>query len=228
MSIEREKIEKPFLILCEGVDALNFIICLLNSEAAKHKNPKLAEDIQVFDFGGITELDKYLSGLQLMEGYETVKNIAIVRDAEKSAEGALESVKNSLRKAGLDSPDELMRWTSTRIQTGIALFPTLGKEPENGAIEDLCLKLLNKTDKEIASVLVEEFLQSVEKKRDKKLAHRFKSKLHTVLSSSDEYVSLKIGEAAKAGAFSWDSEALDEFYGFLGEGLRLWQSMKMS
>jgi hypothetical protein len=45
----------------------------------------------------------------------------------------------------------------------------------------------------------------------------FKAKLHTYFSVHNDYASLKIGEAAAAGAFDWNSPVLDPLKNFIQE-----------
>lgn len=49
--------------------------------------------------------------------------------------------------------------------------------------------------------------------------HEHKSRLHTYFSVNEKYISLKIGEAAKVGAFAWDHEKLDGLKNIMLEGL---------
>ena len=43
--------------------------------------------------------------------------------------------------------------------------------------------------------------------------------IHTYFSVNEKYISLKIGEAAKAGAFAWDHEKLAGLKSIILEGL---------
>ena len=60
-------------------------------------------------------------------------------------------------------------------------------------------------------------MNNLENKYNRSYPHEFKTKLHTYFSVTDEYVSLKIGEAAKAGAFNWNSNKLLPLKNFLSE-----------
>ena len=60
-------------------------------------------------------------------------------------------------------------------------------------------------------------MNDLEKKYDRVFQREFKTKLHTYFSVTDKYVSLKIGEAARAGAFNWSSEKLTPLKRFLLE-----------
>jgi hypothetical protein len=96
------------------------------------------------------------------------------------------------------------------------LFPTCDPAPGNGTLEDLCLSCLSES--ESASILeeIDSFLTLLEKK-GREFPRIFKNRLHTYLSTNDRYVSLKIGEAAPAGAFDWNNTSLNALRDFLSE-----------
>lgn len=52
----KNRILKPFLILCEGRDVENFMICYLESDALSY-DPRFSNDIQTFNFNGIDDLE---------------------------------------------------------------------------------------------------------------------------------------------------------------------------
>lgn len=104
MPIERKKIVKPYLLLCEGRDAENFLINYLESEALA-QDQRFSNEIQVLDFGGNDDLDRFLMNLKNMERFDQVTSIAIIRDAEKDFAKACSDVTRSLRKSGIISPD---------------------------------------------------------------------------------------------------------------------------
>lgn len=84
-------------------------------------------------------------------------------------------------KAGMSTPKSAGMWQeSGGINVGFLLFPQLDSDPIEGTLEDLCLKII-----------------------------KFKTKLHSFFSLTDRFVGLKIGEAADAGAFDWDSPELE-------------------
>lgn len=87
-------------------------------------------------------------------------------------------------------------------------------------LEDLCLSILS--DPESPAVLdeIQRFLQVLKRDHARELRHEFKSKLHTYLSVDDAYVSLKIGEAANAHAFDWNSEKLAALKRFMTEAIK--------
>ena len=61
------------------------------------------------------------------------------------------------------------------------------------------------------------FICKLKDKELRSFPRKFKTRLHTYFSITDNYVSLKIGEAAKAGAFNWESPKLSPLKSFLYE-----------
>ena len=63
-------------------------------------------NVQIQNFGGVRELREFLAALAAEPEFDdVVERLGIVRDAETDADGALESVQNSLRNAGLPAPE---------------------------------------------------------------------------------------------------------------------------
>lgn len=140
MPIERKKIVKPYLLLCEGRDAENFLITYLESEALT-QDKRFSNEIQVLDFGGNDDLDRFLMNLKNMERFDQVTSIAIIRDAERDFAQACSDVTRSLRKSGIVSPDSYGTWVNddTGLNVGYLLFPL---NNEAGTLEDLCLNIV--------------------------------------------------------------------------------------
>ena len=86
---EKAKIERPHLIICEGVDARNFIREFLNSCSESNSEYK---NFQAIDGGGNDQLPKFFKTLPNLPEFSGVKSITIIRDAEKSAHSASQSI----------------------------------------------------------------------------------------------------------------------------------------
>lgn len=214
------EIRKRHLILCEGKDELFFLIAYLNSDHLS-KTPGFSEDIQVLDFGGNNDLPEYLAVLKVTSGFDKVKTLLIVRDAEKDASLAVQQIKKGLRNNGFAAPDGPHRWVrdeeNNGINIGFLLFPGCNEDPVAGTLEDLCLSILNQPDAPELLEAVDGFLDRLEGGRGREFGHRFKTRLHTYLAVSDDYVGMKIGEAARAGAFGWNNEKLMPLREFIQE-----------
>ena len=208
MSIERKRILKSFIVLCEGRDAQGFLIEYLNSKALAH-DQRFSDEIQVFDFGGNDNLSNSLMSLKNMDGFDQVTNLAIIRDAEKNYTKACQEINGSLKRCGFPSPE-----SAEFDRFGFLLFPLNNSA---GTLEDLCLRILSEKNKSILSS-IDAFLATMESTCGRKYRRKHKNELYTYLSSSDEYVTMPLGIASKSGAFDWGSDELDPLKRFLTAG----------
>lgn len=205
-------IKCPYLLLCEGVDEYYFLITYLNNYLIK-QNPA-CDNIEVRDFGGNEELEKYLKSLSKMDGFEKVKSIAVIRDAEKDCNAA----KESLERIFCSIDKEIKNVLS---EEPYYLLPHKnGSCWQNGTLEDLCIKILkdNADDALSAKKLkehAEAYAAHIEADRKRPLIRKHKNLLHTYLSGTDKYVGMKIGEAAKSGCFDWESNVLADLKNFI-------------
>ena len=214
---QNNEIHKKHLIVCEGQDEFWFLAWYLNNDTlAEHK--EFANDIQIFDFGGNEELSNSLKVLKLTNGFEFVESLLVMRDAERDASKAISEVKSALRKADLPVPDIPHKWvTDGKIKVGFLLFPTFDEDPSKGTLEDLCISILKEQGHELILKDIDIFLDNLNKKYQREFPHEFKTKLHTYFSITDRYVSLKVGEAASAGAFDWESDEMNKLKEFILE-----------
>lgn len=219
---KKTEIRKRYLILCEGKDELFFLIAYLNSTPLS-ATPGFSEDIQVMDFGGNSDLFEQLEVLKVTPGFDEVKTLLIVRDAEKDASAAVQQVRTALKHNGFAAPDRPHQWVTDKgnkdIDIGFLLFPACHEAPIAGTLEDLCLSILKGPDAPKLLEAVDRFLERLERERGRDFTRRFKTRLHTCLAVSDDYVGMKIGEAAHAGAFGWSDEKLTPLREFIREKL---------
>lgn len=192
---------KMGLLLVEGADEKYFFIRACD---AYGKN-----NIQVMDFGGITDLPKFLEILTKSTNFPEVKALAIVRDAETDASKAIRDIQNALKSINLPAPKnpfEQIRTNSLSIEFGIFPGQKNGSVWENGALEDLCLKT-------ISNITLLPLVKDCVNKADalQQISHKHKALLHTWLSVNEPYIGMKIGEAAQAGAWNWQSQAMMPF-----------------
>ena len=101
------------------------------------------------------------------------------------------------------------------MNVGYLLFPL-----NNGAgtLEDLCLQILSENNSKDVLLSIDAFLATMESTNGRNYHRKHKNKLHTYLASSDEYDSMPLGLASKAGAFNWNSDYLTPLKSFLTEG----------
>ena len=220
MRRNKNEIRCPHLIICEGADACYFMIAFLEQVNEKIFN----NSFQVFDFGGNQNLSNFLLNLPNYPGYEMVKSVLIVRDAETDHMGAVQSIGAALHKRGFPVPkaanclshaDSTSQTHSVQPITGFSLFPTLSSQTENGTLEDLILS--NLAEDEAATTLdeVNGFLSALQKKGYAfKWPH--KTKLHTYFSITN-FVAKTIGDATKSGAFNFECTPMKNFTHLLQE-----------
>ena len=214
------KIRTKHLILCEGRDAEEVLITYLNSEALSD-TPSFSNDFQVMDFGGNSDLTNFIKALKNMEGFDKVESILVIRDAERDIARATNDITNALRHCDLSVPTRAHNWQGTSPKVGYLLFPTCDVSVQTGTLEDLCLSILSEDRSHEIIDDIQEFMNEVGEKYNRIYPHEFKTKLHAYFSITDSYVSLKIGEAAKAGAFNWSNAKLLPLKNFLLEVLQV-------
>ena len=194
------------VLVVEGLDAQMFCVWALDAY-------KL-DDIEVWNFGGITQLTEYMQAFKLRTGFNLVKTIGVIRDAENDKLGAERSIKKSFKDSGFIVPQNMLEWqVGGSIKTGYMILPgkdDLYDENGKGALEHLCLGSIND---DCLLECVNEFTGLV-KGKSISLPCEHKTKLNSYLAIT-QYVGMKVGEAAKAGAWDWQSPAMEVFHEFL-------------
>jgi hypothetical protein len=171
------------------------------------------------DYGGINDLTDFLRSLSKQDGYDSIRSIIIARDAEISAASAIQSVNCSLKKVDLIDSDitafKISDGNAIKIKVGIMLFPGLdenGKLYDTGTLEDLCIKLFKFQEiVPYADTCIKDF----QEKHSVKFKRPHKNKLHTMLSLTDDYAGMKIGETANARGFYLGSPYLRPYIDIL-------------
>lgn len=138
---------------------------------------------------------------------------------KKDGQRAVQDIKSALKKAELSVPQAPCRWEGEALKVGFLLFPTCSDVVENGTLEDLCLSILSDAQAPTMLEEIDSFLSLLKNKHSMAFTWEFKTKLHTYFSIKNDYVSLKIGEAAKVGAFNWEDSRLNPMRDFLAEVL---------
>ena len=218
------EIEKQYLIVCEGRDAKEFLKTYLDSVSDTSQN--LSENIQIINFGGNNELTNRLKLLRNDGNFNNVKSLLIIRDAETDFKSAMQSIRKSLESNELPVPKSPFIWEAPKDETpekdetpkiGFLLFPTCNANPTNGTLEDLCFSILSNAKAPELKQEIANFMDTLKEKHQFNFARPFKTQLHTYFSIHNNYVSLKIGEAARAGAFDWNHTNLAPLKEFLLE-----------
>ena len=214
MAIENRKIEHEHIIICEGRDEQNFLLSFLKSSEMQRKDQRLGENVGVLNFGGNDELPIFLKNIRNTPGYNKVKTILIMRDAETSVTQAIDQIGSALERSGFALPERTGYWSDAKeVKVAFLLFPDLNDNPTEGTLEDLCLRLLKEEyQPEIVIDKISDIMSCLKNKGVRYFKHDFKTRLHSFFSLTDGFVGSKVGEAARYGAFNWESIELEYLY----------------
>jgi hypothetical protein len=203
------RILKSKLLIVEGRDEEVFFGAALKDHLG-------LADIQILPIGGKTKLTQNLLGLVNDVDFLTVQSLAILRDADLTAPGATtpsaaqasQSVCGSLRHVGLPCPVAHGQFAVGPPRVGIFIVPN---GVDDGMLETLCLL-------SVASLpefpCVDGYLQCLQ-------GHGVipnnlhKARAHAWLASRLE-PDKRVGKAAQAGYWPWDSDAFQDLWSFLG------------
>lgn len=106
----------PVQLVVEGNDQRNFF-------GAFNDHMSLT-GVQIQNFGGVDELPEFLAALANEPEFDdVVERLGIVRDAETNADGAFESVRHSLRNAGLPTPERPEEFAEGRPAVAVLVVP---------------------------------------------------------------------------------------------------------
>lgn len=197
-----EEIKEAVQLLVEGKDVRNFFEAFI-----KHHSKKLSlEEIQIQNFGGVTELSDFLEGFVGMTGFHKVRSIGIVRDAEmqdaeKSAENAFKSVQDALKNAELPVPDcPEKRKEDDKLAVEVLILP--GGDHTKGMLETLLCQTFAGTE---IDDCISEFFQCVEPLLEKPIKNRDKARAFAYLTTRPN-PHHSVGVAANQGCWDLDHE----------------------
>ena len=153
-------------------------------------------DIEIHDFGSNENLRAYLETFARTDGFRKVRILGIVRDAETSANSALESVQNTIRSVGLTYPS--LRRDSTPGNPFVSVF-VLPNGVDQGNLESLLWRSIEDTSE---ARCADEFLGCLDL-GDIRVTRRDKARIQAYLASKPKPHG-SVGVAAERG--NWDAE----------------------
>ncbi len=190
-------------IVVEGKDTCQFVDALVEDLDLK--------DIQVHDFGGVSEIHAFMKAFVLLPGFGRIKGLGILRDAETSASGAFQSVCTALSNVALPIPPGPETFTATTPHVGAFIFPGSGS---SGMLEDLCLQAIQSDP---VLPCVDGFFNCAEQTSGAMAppTHRLAKARTYAFLSTRERPHLRVGEAAKAGYWDLSDPAFAALRSFL-------------
>ena len=193
------------LLLVEGRDDARFFDAFLRRLSISH--------VQIAVVDGKDNFAPFLKNvLTIAPSYYRLRRLALVRDADNNPSGALRSLRSALVNAGLPAPfDPFSSWVNAQQSVSIAILPD---GESSGSLEDLCLQAIrDRPAGEAALESVDQYIHCRNPNGISQSRHS-KARLHSYLAVADD-PGLRLGEAADAGVWDWDSQALQPLADFL-------------
>jgi hypothetical protein len=185
------RVEKSRLLIVEGVDDQRFFDALL-----KHLT---MPGVQTIPMNGKAKLRSLLGALTKDPGFPTVLAMGLVVDADQDSGAAFQSVAGTLAYVGLPTPVQ-----PNQIASGVPNVSVLVIPPgSQGSLEDLCLASVQDDP---AMPCLRSFFDCL-RHLDSVPRRDAKAQVQVFLSTRPK--SLRLGEAAEAGYWPWDSRAFD-------------------
>jgi len=185
----------PLLLLVEGMDDFKVFRCILE------KTGLGPNDVELRPLGGKNDLPERMKALTLAHGFDSVRAVCVVRDADDSPDAAFQSVADAFRLNGLPTPKKAFEVVGNGLRTAAML--TAGPDGR-GELEDMCLASVAEGDVGVgcANCLID-CLQRNGIDPRRKIGKR---RLLAFLASKPD-VHVHIGVAAEAGMFNLGSQA---------------------
>lgn len=183
------------LLVVEGKDEVYFFEAL--------KTHLGLTGIKIRDCEGKENMRPFIKALPKTPGFNGLISLGLIRDADTDAQSAFQSVCDALKDADLAVPSEPSVFTGDSPRVIIMILPN-GFDP--GMLENLCL---DSVVDDPAMTCVDEYFECLKKKYGKLPGKMPKAKVHAFLVSREE-PDKRLGEAAKAGYWPWDSQAFEQ------------------
>ena len=196
------EIKSPIQLLVEGNDGRNFF-------EAFRKHLAISEcEMQIRNYCSITNLGNFLDAFTVASNFSKIQRIGIIRDAERSATGAFQSVQSALRNVGLPVPGRPgIHGVNDSPYTAALILP----EQDSGMLETVLNKSFAGTP---VDACIDGFLDCIESTAGGAIHRPDKARANAYLSSTPE-PHVSVGFAAKKGYWALDHEAFDSIRDFM-------------
>ena len=196
----RGPIESEIQILVEGNDQRNFFEAFIDHLSLAN--------IQIHNFGGVGQLRDFLEGLVDATGFQAVKSVGIVRDAEISAQAAFQSVQSSLNNAGLPVPNRPEERAGSSPAVTVLILPDNSRP---GMLETLLNETFADTPEETC---INAFFDCVEAIPTVSITNPDKARAYAYLTTKPE-PHHSVGVAAKQSYWNLNHHVFDRVRQFL-------------
>ncbi|GHT82454.1 hypothetical protein FACS1894137_01380 [Spirochaetia bacterium] len=202
-------ISQKTVLLVEGPDDEKFFQSAFRESGIK--------TIQIIPTDGKYNLKNRIGDLKNIPGYNDVNAILILRDSDKSAKSESQSINYALKSTGLIDKDiepfTISEFNAKKIGFMLSSgYDDNGNLCEEGAIEDLCLKIFK--EQSVTKKIDDYFKDFLEHET---LNHENKNRLHATFSFTNKYVGMKIEHVANANGFDFESPYFAPFLNLIKE-----------
>ena len=135
----RYEFEKPKIVISEGIEEERFFPRLLKI----CNKPILSEGIQFCNCEGKSKLEKFLKSTRSFTGFNQIKSIGIILDADSQPEGVqctFEKAQNALGSIQFPIPTQMGK--PEVVNGKRAIIWVMPNNQDDGELEDLCLAAL--------------------------------------------------------------------------------------
>lgn len=195
-----KRIDRSKLLLGEGVDEVRFFESLF-----RHLG---LTDVQVADTGGKDNMRAVLKTLPRLPRFPQLTSLGVARDADSDAAAAFQSVCDSLKRAGLDSPGVAGGSANGPPRVSVFILPDCKSK---GMLETLCFQSIAG---DTAIKCVDQYFECVKQAANRAPSNMDKARVHAWLASQVQ-PDKRLGEAAEARLWPWEDPAFNKLKAFL-------------
>jgi hypothetical protein len=204
MSRKNKTVQKPIIVVVEGLDYLYF---LLN----RIKNDLVYDNVQLWDFKEESDLSKNLGLLRRERDFENVTSLGIIRDAEADRTATEQAVQDALRSNGFAVPTDQLRLSGGLPNTGYLIVP---HDEASGCLEHACLKASTRAAQ---LPCVNTFYDCVRQHQSHAMNpnEQAKLKVHAHIAGSGLNPALTLGESSEANLWDFGNPSLEVLLRFI-------------
>lgn len=201
---KNKTIQKPTIIMLEGLDYLYLLL-------ARIKNDSAFDNVQLWDFTEGSDLREALSLIRRERNFDFVTSLGIIRDAEADRFAAEQSVQDALRVTGFPVPSEPLKVSGGVPNTGYLIIP---HDKSSGCLEHACLQA---TTRPAQLPCVDAFYECVRQHHAQVMQPNYlaKLKVHAHIAGSGLKPSLTLGESSEANLWDFGNPSLDVLLTFI-------------
>lgn len=203
----RIDLKEPKQLLVEGKDQQNFFQAFVRYLSLQH--------IQVQDFKGVSQFRDFLLGIVSNTDFDSITSLGIVRDAERSAQSAFQSIQDSIMNINnnIDDVNLVVPTKAGKRQKGnpsvsVLILPD---ESSPGMLETLICRTFQGSE---VDSCINDFFACAEVIPNVSITNQDKARAFAYLTTKPN-PHHSVGLAAQQGVWNLDHEAFDEVREFL-------------